>query len=345
MVCSICGQDRHNRRTCPVPVPPANPNPTNASASTLQAQAAAEAARAEAEAASRRARRRWRKIYRAIRCMQRFINYSYDRIGPPPPSPDGEWTGFVSIEDIRIIYPTWLKMRKIMANDEWFTPKVIEMLWKGPAAAHQTNNLINTLYANIQVVRNRCFILYRTLHPEDLATTTQNTIVFHNLRPSNYLIYWVIGNNLQEELDALENPLIYICLLSKMGTSKRIITEIGHRFYVIPHRLDMEPPYHPLTDKQFLVEPYCQIDVHEGTGSRVIIDDKDQLSPVNHWKFKALKLDYLIKEVIKLGGKEHELFGSILDLHEDIKLNDVSNIEKEAAGIPSILTNAPPAPL
>ena len=120
--------------------------------------------------------------------------------------------------------------------------------------------------------------------------------------------------------------------------------QIGHRFYVIPHRLDMEPPYHPLTDKQFLVEPYCQIDVHEGTGSRVIIDDKDQLSPVNHWKFKALKLDYLIKEVIKLGGKEHELFGSILDLHEDIKLNDVSEIEKEAAGIPSILTNAPAAP-
>ena len=326
MVCGICGQDGHNRRTCPQN----NSDPI--------------APNALAPIPSRSARRRWRKIYRAIRRMKRFINYSYDRIGPPPPSPDGEWTGFVSIEDIRIIYPTWLKMRKVMANDEWFTPKVIEMLWKGPAAAHQTNNLINTLYANIQVVRNRCFILYKTLHPEDLATTTQNKIVFHNLRSSNYLIYWVIGNNLHAELDVLENRLKYMGILSKMGTFNVRSTQIGHRFYVIPHRLDIEPPYHPVTDKQFLVEPYCQIDVHEGTGSSVVIDDKDQLSPMNHWKFNALKLDYLLKEIIKLGGKEHEVFGSILDLHEDITMNEVLEIEKEAAGIPSILTNAPAAP-
>ena len=43
--------------------------------------------------------------------------------------------------------------------------------------------------------------------------------------------------------------------------------------------------------------------------------------------------------MIKLGGKDHELFGSILDLHEDIQLNEVSEVEKEVAGIPSKLTN------
>ncbi len=321
MVCSICGQAGHNRRTCPQISSPQNP--TQISLTPI---------------ASRKARRRWRRTYRAIRRMRRFINYSYECIGPPPPTPDGEWIGFVPIEDIRIIYPTWLKMRKAFANDDWFNPKIIEMLWSGPPA-HRSNQLINTLYANIQVVRNRCFVLYRERHPQEIPNSIHSTIMFHNLKSSNYLIYWVIGNNLHEELDALENRLKYIGLLPKMGTFPVRSTQIGHRFYVIPHRLDTEPPYHPMTDKQFLVEPYCQIDVHEGTGSSVIIDDKDQISPMNHWKFNALKLDYLLKEMIKLGGKDHELFGSILDLHDDIQLKEVSEVEKEVAGIPSKLTN------
>ena len=334
MVCGICGQAGHNRRTCPII--------TSAAASTAVAFAESLSLNPSLNTltpiASRKARRRWRRSYRTIRRMRRFINYSYECIGPPPPTPDGEWIGFVPIEDIRIIYPTWLKMRKAFANDDWFTPKIIEMLWSGPPA-HRTNQLINTLYVNIQVVRNRCFVLYRELHPQDIVNSVQSTIMFHNLKSSNYLIYWVIGNNLHEELDALENRLKYIGLLPKMGTFPVRSTQIGHRFYVIPHRLDTEPPYHPETDKQFLVEPYCQIDVHEGTGSSVIIDDKDQISPLNHWKFGALKLDYLLKEMIKLGGKEHELFGSILDLHEDIQLKEVSEVEKEVAGIPSKLTN------
>ena len=124
MVCGICGQAGHNRRTCPII--------TSAAASTAVAFAESlslNPSLALTPIASRKARRRWRKSYRAIRRMRRFINYSYECIGPPPPTPDGEWVGFVAIEDIRIIYPTWLKMRKAFANDDWFTPKIIEMLW------------------------------------------------------------------------------------------------------------------------------------------------------------------------------------------------------------------------
>ena len=81
-------------------------------------------------------------------------------------------------------------------------------------------------------------------------------------------------------------------------------TMVGHRFYLVPHRLDLEPPYHPQTDKQFFIEPYLQLNIHEGSSKETYIDEGEKLSELNRWKFNALKLDYLIKELIKLGAKK-----------------------------------------
>jgi len=159
-----------------------------------------------------------------------------------------------------------------------------------------------------------------------------------NLRDTNYLIYWVVGNYLVTDMDSGENSIKYMGLLSKKGSFK-LKTVDGHRFYLIPHRLNIEPPYHPRTDKQFTIEPYCQINIYSEMIDKVFIDKEDKLSELNQWKFNALKLDYLIREVIKLGGKNNDNLEYVLDLHEDIKLGSVSEIEKDMAGIPSLLTN------
>ena len=127
--------------------------------------------------------------------------------------------------------------------------------------------------------------------------------------------------------------------MARPGTKFNVKTLDGHRFYLVPHRLNIEPPYHPQTDKEFFIEPYCVINIHEGTNKIIFIDDKDSLSELNKWKFNALKLDYLIKEVIRFGGKDNDTISMILDLHEDIKLDKVSESEKDIAGIPSIMTN------
>ena len=60
---------------------------------------------------------------------------------------------------------------------------------------------------------------------------------------------------------------------------------------------------------------------------------------MNKWKFNALKLDYLLKEVIRLGGMNHENIAPILDLHQDIELDECCEFDKEQAGVPSELTN------
>ena len=86
---------------------------------------------------------------------------------------------------------------------------------------------------------------------------------------------------------------------------------------------------------------YCVIDIKElhKKNNDIYIDDGNQLSELNKWKFNALKLDFLLKEVIKLGGKNCDNLEPILDLHQDIQLNDYSEFEKERSGIPSTFTN------
>ena len=80
-------------------------------------------------------------------------------------------------------------------------------------------------------------------------------------------------------------------------------------------------------------------------GCQIILVARNQdkldstLSELNKWKFNALKLDYLVREVIRFGGKDNDTLSMILDLHADIQLDEVSETDKDIAGIPSTMTN------
>ena len=43
--------------------------------------------------------------------------------------------------------------------------------------------------------------------------------------------------------------------------------------------------------------------------------------------------------MVKLGAKNNDVLECILDLYDDIKLDNVSEAEKDIAGIPSTMTN------
>ena len=159
-----------------------------------------------------------------------------------------------------------------------------------------------------------------------------------NMRDENYLVYWVLGNYMIEDFDSQENRIKIMGLLNKKGFMK-LKTISGHRFYLIPHRLDSIPNYHPQTDKEFIIEPYHVLNIHDDTQDKIFIDNKETLSELNKWKFNALKLDYLVREVIRFGGKNNDTLSMILDLHEDIQLDEVSETDKDIAGIPSTMTN------
>ena len=64
-----------------------------------------------------------------------------------------------------------------------------------------------------------------------------------------------------------------------------------------------------------------------------------RLNEKNKTLFSMLKMNYLLKETIRLGGMNNPNLEPILDLHQDIKLPELDPIDMEAAGIPCVFTN------
>ena len=343
MPCSICRQAGHNRSTCPqrgdlTPIqrtqgaPPgsSNPNPVQSS------QAMWDNARARQSNSSRRARRCWKKTIKNVINLKRYASIV------------NKWS-HLGYDDPRIYYPAWLKVKDLKGHPTDEITTDWEFLWRADLGGRCENDYIfithdefTQMIPTYQCVRNACFLLHRERNP--LARTPANTfsglreINLVNLRDENYLVYWVVGNYMVQDIDSQVNNIKFMGLSLKTG-SFPLKTMTGHRFYLVPHRLDIAPPYHPQTDKEFFIEPYLQINIHDGTSGKIYIDDKDNLSELNKWKFNALKLDFLIREVIKLGGKNNDLLECVLDLHDDIKMDSVNDWLKDIAGIPSTFTN------
>lgn len=308
MVCSICGQSGHNRRTCPQrnttdsggrviqPMPPTLPPPTRRFL----------------------AREYWRKTIRTIIKLKGFVKVLLFLQG--------------NNEDLKYAYLYWLKTKDTIVYHFMQSNKLSWLMVK----PNYPSLISEGQYVHyIELTNQACLKFHKEKnHIKD----TKRSIKLINMHKENYLIYWVIGNIMVHDIDGYENSINYMGLIPKNGTFK-LKTMIGHRFYLVPHRLDIEPAYHPQTDKQFFIEPYVQINIHDKTEENIYIDEGDKLSELNKWKFNALKLDYLIKEMIKLGAKNNDVLECILDLHEDIHLDKVGEWYKDIAGIPSKFTN------
>lgn len=307
MVCSICGQTGHNRRTCHQinttglvnqrvgPIPPRDPpnrlTPIDRRVTT---------------------RKFWKTTIKTIILLTRFAKVSLNL--------------HKNVENLKYSYFHWLKIKDLCMNymnNNSFGDYIKEIIG----------------YYGISAILSAAHITCSEFHEKkNPVKDTKRSIKLINMRNENYLVYWVVGNIMVHEIDGRENSINYIGLIPKTGTFK-LKTMIGHRFYLVPHKLDLEPPYHPQTDKQFFIEPYLQLNIHEDTKKEIYIDEGDKLSELNRWKFNALKLDYLIKEMIKLGAKNNDVLECILDLHDDIHLDEVGEWYKDIAGIPSKFTN------
>ena len=336
MPCSICRQTGHNRSTCPrlnhrpqdqgLPFPPLlSSGPIARPIVIINTVSAPQPDRRF------RVTQRWRKTIKDVINLKRYA-YIVNK-----------WS-HLGYDDPRIYYPSYLKVKDLKGHptDE-ITHYWKYCIWVGRlGTAGQSGAVRRMMSVGIyQCIRNSCFILHRERnHNLVQVPTNQDLHVVNlvNLRDTNYLVYWVVGNYMVSELDTQVNNIKFMGLALKSGKFP-LKTMTGHRFYLVPHRLDVSPPYHPETDKQFFIEPYLQINIHDGSGDTIYIDDKDKLSELNKWKFNALKLDYLLREVIKLGGKNNDVLECVLDLHEDIQLDTVNEWLKDVAGIPSVFTN------
>lgn len=323
MVCSICNGTGHNRRTCPQrnttglsnqqihiqngPRPPSYP-PTQ-----------------RLNPNDRRSLNRllWKTAIKSVLNLKRFVKVSL----------------LLSLNnnDLKYCYLHWLKIKDASFYDIYGRSHdhALPEFWY--RCAENTNGLlsVHNIMNCMGLTKHACSEFHKQ---KNSIKDNKRKIKLINMRGENYLIYWVVGNLMVEDIDGRENSINYMGMLRK-NDNFGLSTVIGHRFYLVPHKLDLDPPYHPLTDKQFFIEPYVQLNIHEGSSNEIHIDDGGKLSELNRWKFNALKLDYLIRELIKLGAKNNETLDVVLDLHEDIKLDYVGEWYKDIAGVPSTFTN------
>lgn len=69
------------------------------------------------------------------------------------------------------------------------------------------------------------------------------------------------------------------------------------------------------------------------------LEVKGEKRELEKWKEAALKADYLIKQLKRLGIEKNENYNAIVDLHQDIVIPEHTERDKEIAGIPSTFTN------
>ena len=71
------------------------------------------------------------------------------------------------------------------------------------------------------------------------------------------------------------------------------------------------------------------------------IEIKDKKTEIEKWKVSALKSQYLLQQIIKLGGMKcgNDAVESLLDLVQDIPFPKYNQNDLEHAGVPSQLTN------
>ena len=85
------------------------------------------------------------------------------------------------------------------------------------------------------------------------------------------------------------------------------------------------------------------IEVNKSMKDNCVIDFNPKLTfglnNNNESFISLLKMNYLIQQMIRLGGLEDDNFGSILDLYQDIEIPKFTNLDLEVAGLPNELTN------
>jgi hypothetical protein len=118
-------------------------------------------------------------------------------------------------------------------------------------------------------------------------------------------------------------------------------------------------PRNLYTLKTFTGYKYLLFDEYSDSPDEIIIDNTNDKYLINNIKrndmsipsskeltneneslFSTLKLNYLIQQMIRLGGMKDDNYSCILDLHKDIKIPDHDDLDLEASGLPNeIFTN------
>tara|TARA_A100001015_G_scaffold290663_1_gene363966 strand:- start:760 stop:1821 length:1062 start_codon:yes stop_codon:yes gene_type:complete len=126
----------------------------------------------------------------------------------------------------------------------------------------------------------------------------------------------------------------YLLTINPGATKGILYSDNRTIFYASKTRLNDRCYY--IDIKDYIVSEKKVTDTEPGTNICLIKMNRQIL---DQWKEAALKCDFLLKELKRLGVEKDENFASIIDMHQDIIIPKHSERDKEVSGIPSRLTN------
>ena len=148
-----------------------------------------------------------------------------------------------------------------------------------------------------------------------------------NLTSQNIYLYWSVKRNDSPDYSECN----FLCKI-KPGLSREINYHNQDSFLIVsdyysgmPHCYYLDLKEKVIFENKFSTPGHFEIKINK----------KD----IEKWKEAALKCDFLIKELKRLGIEKNDNFACIVDMHQDITIPDHSEVDKELAGIPSTLTN------
>ena len=172
-----------------------------------------------------------------------------------------------------------------------------------------------------------------------LQYNTKTDYEVANMTDYEMVLYWVTNTG---------NMLSKFSYVGQHSTTKINCVKCNHRIVAIPF-LEV-CTNSPNAIKTIPIPgsgeiPYVtvfDVKMKDFDGLNIIIDSdyKPKKTELDQWKECALKSRYLLDQLIKLGGLKHDNLAPILDMVQDISIpNTCNEMDKELAGVPSVLTN------
>ena len=220
--------------------------------------------------------------------------------------------------------------------------------------ADEENNMIHTMILMEKCLRE-CIIQDKTHQIDDeqlelyesLINTKKKEFKLINLEHHSFKIYIVEGH---ANFVNFNHPhLVRYLGTIPPRTIMPITSFTGYRYILF--NSDKCPNVYFYDDKWIAMQyikghqHLCTLDIKSDMQDNININIKDdyitvsELNNKNKTVFSLLKMNFLLKELIRLGGLNNPNFEPILDLHQDIELPPLEPIDYESSGVPSIFTN------
>ena len=191
---------------------------------------------------------------------------------------------------------------------------------------------ISTLHQEDKnVLINKINEYINTLGNQQRPQDTRDNIQMKN--ETEQIVYIYFG---KKRSDGLDNYIECKYLLNiDPGKTKGILYSDTETVFYASKTLLNDRCYY-IDIKDYIVSENKVTDKEPGTNISRIKMNRQLL---DQWRETALKCDFLLRELKRLGVEKDENFAAIIDMHQDIIIPRHSERDKEVSGIPSRLTN------